>query len=143
MQAGKGIREPESQLSRVLIHILLICQQARPKLLCLKSLCCCAAECVGTESEQAGKAASCAGCPNQAACASAPKGVDPEIAEIEERLRSVRHKILVLSGKGGVGKSTFATQLAFALAAGSKEVLLSTQHDSKRTSATSSHATHT
>ncbi|CAK0763003.1 cytosolic Fe-S cluster assembly factor nbp35 [Coccomyxa viridis] len=78
--------------------------------------------CPGTESEQAGQAASCAGCPNQAACASAPKGADPEIAEIEERLRSVRHKILVLSGKGGVGKSTFATQLAFALAAGSREV---------------------
>ena len=34
----------------------------------------------------------------------------------------MRHKILVLSGKGGVGKSTFATQLAFALAAGRKEV---------------------
>ena len=34
----------------------------------------------------------------------------------------MRHKILVLSGKGGVGKSTFATQLAFALAAGSREV---------------------
>ena len=82
----------------------------------------CAADCPGTESEQAGQAASCAGCPNQAACASAPKGADPEIAEIEERLRSVRHKILVLSGKGGVGKSTFATQLAFALAAGSREV---------------------
>ena len=82
----------------------------------------CSAECPGTDSEQAGKTASCAGCPNQAACASAPKGPDPEIAEIEERLRSVRHKILVLSGKGGVGKSTFATQLAFALAAGHKEV---------------------
>lgn len=34
----------------------------------------------------------------------------------------MRHKILVLSGKGGVGKSTFATQLAFALAAASNEV---------------------
>ena len=80
------------------------------------------AECVGTQSEQAGKAAACAGCPNQAACASAPKGVDPDLAAIEERLRSVRHKILVLSGKGGVGKSTLAAQLAFALAAAGKEV---------------------
>jgi len=34
----------------------------------------------------------------------------------------VRHKILVLSGKGGVGKSTLAAQLAFALAAAGKEV---------------------
>ncbi len=77
---------------------------------------------MGPESEQAGKADSCAGCPNQAACASAPKGPDPDILAIEERLRNVKHKILVLSGKGGVGKSTFATQLAFALAAKKLEV---------------------
>ena len=65
----------------------------------------------------------CQGCPNQEACASAPpKGVDPDMAAIEARMRSVRHKILVLSGKGGVGKSTFAAQLAFALAAGDKDV---------------------
>ncbi len=36
----------------------------------------------------------------------------------------MKHKILVLSGKGGVGKSTFATQLAFALAAKKLEVRL-------------------
>lgn len=35
------------------------------------------AECVGTDSELAGKAAGCAGCPNQEACATAPKGPDP------------------------------------------------------------------
>ena len=78
---------------------------------------------MGPESEQAGKADSCTGCPNQAACASAPKGPDPDILAIEERLRNVKHKILVLSGKGGVGKSTFATQLAFALAAKKLEVI--------------------
>ena len=57
----------------------------------------------------------------QAACASAPKGEDPDLAAIEARLRGVRHKVLVLSGKGGVGKSTLSTQLAFALAAAGKE----------------------
>ncbi|KAJ3187106.1 Cytosolic Fe-S cluster assembly factor nubp1 [Gaertneriomyces sp. JEL0708] len=71
--------------------------------------------CPGTESDLAGKAASCAGCPNQAACASAPKGPDPAIPLINERMAHVKHRILVLSGKGGVGKSTFTTNLAFAL----------------------------
>uniref|UniRef100_A0ACD5URQ4 Uncharacterized protein n=1 Tax=Avena sativa TaxID=4498 RepID=A0ACD5URQ4_AVESA len=33
--------------------------------------------CPGTQSEAAGKAESCAGCPNQQICATAPKGPDP------------------------------------------------------------------
>lgn len=78
--------------------------------------------CPGTQSEEAGKAAACAGCPNQAACASAPKGPDPDLAAIAERLAPVKHIVLVLSGKGGVGKSTFSAQLAFALAARGLEV---------------------
>ncbi|KAK4142357.1 P-loop containing nucleoside triphosphate hydrolase protein [Dichotomopilus funicola] len=73
--------------------------------------------CPGPESQQAGTADSCAGCPNQAICASAPKGPDPDIPAITARLAGVRHKILVLSGKGGVGKSTLTAQLARALAA--------------------------
>ncbi|CAG9936990.1 unnamed protein product [Clonostachys rosea f. rosea IK726] len=72
--------------------------------------------CPGPESQQAGKADSCAGCPNQAVCASAPKGPDPDIPLISARLENVKHKILVLSGKGGVGKSTFTTLLAHAFA---------------------------
>ncbi|KAI9103195.1 essential iron-sulfur cluster binding protein localized in the cytoplasm [Phlyctochytrium arcticum] len=71
--------------------------------------------CPGTESDQAGKADSCAGCPNQQACSTAPKGPDPAVALIKDRLSGVKRKILVLSGKGGVGKSTFTTNLAFAL----------------------------
>ena len=92
-------------------------------------------ECVaGTE--QAGKAAGCAGCPNAQACAEGPKGPDPDVALINgeprsrqarslalcfvfffpsffpffashassERMASVKKKILVLSGKGGVGE---------------------------------------
>eukprot|EP00887_Chlorella_sp_A99_P007980 scaffold12.g7980.t1 len=78
--------------------------------------------CPGTSSEQAGRAATCEGCPNQAACAAAPKGADPALAAIAARLATVKHVLLVLSGKGGVGKSTFSAQLAFALAARGKEV---------------------
>ncbi|NXC18449.1 NUBP1 factor, partial [Corythaeola cristata] len=40
-----------------------------------------------------------------------------EVAELRERLRSVKHTVLVLSGKGGVGKSTFSALLAHGLAA--------------------------
>lgn len=72
--------------------------------------------CPGPESEQAGTADSCAGCPNQKICASAPKGPDPDIPLITARLAGVKHKILVLSGKGGVGKSTLTAQLAHAFA---------------------------
>ena len=72
--------------------------------------------CPGPESEAAGKADSCAGCPNQAICASAPKGLDPDIPAITARLAGIKHKVLILSGKGGVGKSTFTTLLAHAFA---------------------------
>ncbi|TFY78923.1 hypothetical protein EWM64_g5089 [Hericium alpestre] len=74
--------------------------------------------CPGTESELAGKSAACDGCANQDICASQkPKGPDPALPFIRERMASVKRKILVLSGKGGVGKSTFTAQLGWAFAA--------------------------
>ncbi|KAG8461348.1 hypothetical protein KFE25_010535 [Diacronema lutheri] len=73
--------------------------------------------CVGPQSEEAGKASACEGCPNQKVCASgAAKEEDPAVAQVAEQLASVKRKVLVLSGKGGVGKSTVASQLAFGLA---------------------------
>lgn len=72
--------------------------------------------CPGPESQNAGKGDACAGCPNQQICATAPKGPDPDIPAINARLASIKHKILILSGKGGVGKSTFTTMLAHAFA---------------------------
>jgi Mrp family chromosome partitioning ATPase len=71
---------------------------------------------------EAGKASSCEGCPNQAACASGVPTVDPAVAAVASRLSNIKHVLLVLSGKGGVGKSTFSSQLAFTLAARGRSV---------------------
>jgi hypothetical protein len=51
--------------------------------------------CPGPESQQAGQGDACQTCPNKEICASAPKGPDPDIPAITERLVDVKHKILV------------------------------------------------
>jgi len=79
--------------------------------------------CVGVNSEQAGKAPGCAGCPNQGNCASGKaKEKDPAVSDVKTRLADVKRKILVLSGKGGVGKSTVSAQLSFGFAARDMDV---------------------
>jgi Mrp family chromosome partitioning ATPase/predicted Fe-Mo cluster-binding NifX family protein len=42
--------------------------------------------------------------------------------KVKERLSRIKHKVLVLSGKGGVGKSTVAVNLAVALAVAGRKV---------------------
>ncbi|BBO88385.1 Mrp/NBP35 family ATP-binding protein [Desulfosarcina ovata] len=46
-----------------------------------------------------------------------PQAPDPQDQNIENALSKIKHKLIVMSGKGGVGKSSFATNLAVALAA--------------------------
>ncbi|CAH7687899.1 ATP-binding protein [Phakopsora pachyrhizi] len=75
--------------------------------------------CPGLESKDAGQASACQGCPNQSICQSNEPGsrisvIDPDINLINQRLSGVKNKILVLSGKGGVGKSTFSVGLGWA-----------------------------
>lgn len=79
--------------------------------------------CPGPESNLAGTGDACAGCPNQTICASAPKGPDPDIPLVTARLSGIKHKILILSGKGGVGKSTFTSMLGYAFAADTDEMV--------------------
>lgn len=80
-------------------------------------------DCPGTTSELAGKTSACAGCPNQTLCSSgAANQPDPGIALVKEKLSTVKHKILVLSGKGGVGKSTVTSLVSRCLAASNPDI---------------------
>lgn len=74
--------------------------------------------CVGIDSEQAGLASSCKGCPNAFLCTSKSSLPDPkqDLFEIDRRLSNIQHILLVMSGKGGVGKSTISSNLARFLA---------------------------
>ncbi|XP_036329148.1 cytosolic Fe-S cluster assembly factor NUBP1 homolog [Rhagoletis pomonella] len=73
--------------------------------------------CPGVGTENAGKASACAGCPNQRLCSDPNTKVeDPGKALVAQSMREVKQKLLVLSGKGGVGKSTVTTLLSRYLA---------------------------
>lgn len=79
--------------------------------------------CPGVESTDAGKGSACAGCPNQTLCSSgtASQAKDAYLSVVTERLRDVKYKLMVLSGKGGVGKSTVTNLLSRAMAKAKEE----------------------
>ncbi|XP_068758243.1 cytosolic Fe-S cluster assembly factor NUBP2-like [Montipora capricornis] len=74
-----------------------------------------------SETSLAGKASVCQGCPGQYLC-SQQGGVDPDQEMIDLRMNAIQHKILILSGKGGVGKSSVATTLSMAFSNMGKKV---------------------
>lgn len=80
------------------------------------------AACPGVESKEAGTQEACEGCPNQNVCKEGNLAVDPDIARIAEKLNEIKEIIVILSGKGGVGKSTVASQLAFSLSEAGHQV---------------------
>lgn len=67
-------------------------------------------KCPTLESGQAGKADGCKGCPNAQICASAKP--DDDIPLITQNLQHIKYIVAILSGKGGVGKSTISRNLA-------------------------------
>ncbi|XP_055917262.1 cytosolic Fe-S cluster assembly factor NUBP1 homolog [Eupeodes corollae] len=69
--------------------------------------------CPGVESSNAGFSNACQGCPNQKICSDPnSKKEDPGKALVAERLQDVKKKLLILSGKGGVGKSSVVMLLS-------------------------------
>ncbi|KAK8736727.1 hypothetical protein OTU49_004620 [Cherax quadricarinatus] len=71
---------------------------------------------------ESGRANVCEGCPGRELCLSQVSKPDPDQEIIDTRLKAIKHKILVLSGKGGVGKSSIAVMISKILANEGKRV---------------------
>ena len=71
------------------------------------------AECPSS-SEMAGRAGTCEGCPGREYCLKS-SGVDPDQKFIDVRMNAIKNKILIMSAKGGVGKSTITACVAISL----------------------------
>jgi Mrp family chromosome partitioning ATPase len=76
---------------------------------------------IDMEKEKCDLTESCSGCEEETTCSSKEKE-DHEEARLAEKLSHIRNKIMVMSGKGGVGKSTVSVNFAASLALQGYEV---------------------
>jgi len=58
----------------------------------------------------------CASCPAAATATEQERQIRLQQKRLDERAEAIKHEILIISGKGGVGKSTVAANLAWGLA---------------------------
>jgi Mrp family chromosome partitioning ATPase len=65
---------------------------------------------------------SCSGCEEEKTCSTKEKEEHEEDRRLAQRLSHIKNKIMVMSGKGGVGKSTVSVNLAASLALEGYEV---------------------
>ena len=64
----------------------------------------------------------CETCSTEETCTDPKKEILMQDKAVSDRMSKIKHKIMVISGKGGVGKTTVAVNLAFTLAAKGLEV---------------------
>jgi Mrp family chromosome partitioning ATPase len=71
---------------------------------------------INSYKNEAGYAEVCTSCSGKTLCQEMMTSNDTDIEDINTRMNVIKHKLIVVSGKGGVGKSTVACSMALSLA---------------------------
>lgn len=68
--------------------------------------------CIGSNSSLAGNSVACQGCPNKSNCSSKSNSIDNIKETLKKSLVDIPFILMIMSGKGGVGKSTVSAGLS-------------------------------